>query len=353
VRASLLLVLAALAGCRVSSTQSCEPVDGTVPVCGVQAPEDLAMVPWTRWLLLSQMPSAADPQAHPGGLAALQLETGEVLPLYPHEAADEPRPGWGDPACPGAPGRAFAPHGIDVEGSRLLVVNHGGREAVEWFEMEVAGAQPRVLWRGCTLAPGDASLNDVAALPRGGFAATKMLERTSGWGLGTVFAMLAGRNTGHVLTWSPESGWQKVPDSDGRAPNGIAAAGEGQLIFYSEFMGGRITRIGRDGSRKQSVAVDFKPDNLTWTSRGTLLAAGATGSLLEIMGCGQVRAGACQAGFAVAEIDPRTLAAHEILRSDGKAGGGVSVALDLGGTLHLGAFAGDRLLRVKPQAPAN
>lgn len=301
------------------------------------------MMPWTRWLLLSQMPTAADPEGHPGNLAALQLETGEVLQLYPREGADGPRSGWGDAACSTPPGRAFAPHGIDVDGSRLLVVAHGGREAVEWFELDVSGAQPRVTWRGCSLAPDDASLNDVAALPQSGFAATKMLDRTSGWGIGTLLALIGGRDTGHVLTWTPGGGWQKVPNSEGAGPNGIAAAGD--TLFFSEFMGEAVVRVNRDGSGRQEIPLDFKPDNLTWTARGTLLAAGATGSLLEVMACGEVESGACQAGFAVAEIDPRALSAREILRSDGRAGGGISVALELGDSLYLGAFAGDRLSR--------
>jgi sugar lactone lactonase YvrE len=343
VRGLVWLLVPVLAGCGVSATTSCEPVAGIEPVCGLQAPEDLAMIPWTRWLLLSQMPR----ESRPGNLAALHLENGRVLALYPREGADEPRPGWGEATCPGPPGAAFAPHGIDVEGSRLLVVGHGAREAVEVFELDAAGEEPRVIWRGCVPAPADASLNDVASLPQSGFAATKMLERSSGWGLGTMFRMLAGGNTGYVLTWSPQRGWQKVPGSEGKTPNGIAATPDGGALFFSEFMGEAVVRIAADGSARGSVALGFKPDNLTWTARGTLLAAGAAGSLPEVMACGRVAAGACQAPFGVAEIDPRALEARELLRSDGAAGGGISVALELGDELYLGAFAGDRLLRVK------
>jgi hypothetical protein len=346
VRGAVWFLVPALAGCGVSATTSCEPVGGIEPVCGLQAPEDLAMIPWTRWLLLSQMPAGE----RPGNLAALHLETGRVLALYPRDGADEPRPGWGDAACPGPPGAAFAPHGIDVEGARLLVVGHGAREAVEVFELDVSGEEPRVLWRGCALAPEDASLNDVASLPLSAFAATKMLERSSGWGIGMISRMLLGGDTGYVLTWSAERGWQKVPGSEGAAPNGIEATPDGGTLFFSEFMGEAVVRIASDGSARSSVALGFKPDNLTWTARGTLLAAGAAGSLPDVMACGRVAAGACQAAFGVAEIDPRSLSARELLRSDGEAGGGISVALELGDALYLGAFAGDRLLRVSRES---
>ena len=44
--------------------------------------------------------------------------------------------GWGTPDCPGEPDKAFAPHGIHLSRRgdgrlQLLVVNHGGREAIE------------------------------------------------------------------------------------------------------------------------------------------------------------------------------------------------------------------------------
>jgi hypothetical protein len=339
-------LIPAIAGCSVSSTTSCEPVGGIEPICGLQAPEDAAVVPWTTWLLISQMPAGEKP----GSLAAINLESDQRIQLYPREGGDEPRPGWGDRACPGPPEASrFAPHGVDLSGSRLLVVAHGGREAVEIFELTLSPGkgEPSLSWRGCAIAPDDASLNDVAALADGGFAATKMVDRGGGWGAGTMLKMMLGGNTGHVLTWSQAGGWQKVPGSEGAGPNGIAATADGSMLFYSLFTGESVASIGRDGSGRREIPLDFKPDNLTWTQRGTLLAAGAAGSLAQVMGCAEVAAGACQASFAVAEIEPRDGSAREILRSDGEAGGGVSVAVEFMDRLYLGAFAGDRLLRAK------
>jgi hypothetical protein len=340
------LVAGAIAGCSAPATTSCDPVGGIEPVCGLQAPEDLALIPWTRWLLLSQMPAATDREERPGDLAALHLDTGEVRTLYPREGGDEPRAGWGSASCPGPPPRGFAPHGIDLDGARLLVVGHGGREAIEVFELDVTGESPRITWRGCVPAPEDASLNDVAALPRSGFAATKMLGRNSGWGLGLMFKMLRGGTTGHVLVWDAQAGWQKIPGSEGTLPNGIEATPDGDTLFFAEFGAERVVRIARDGSARSAIPVQFKPDNLTWTARGTLLAAGAAGSIPEIVSCSRVKAGSCQVAFGVAEIDPAQGSARELLHSDGEAGGGVSVALEVGDALYLGAFTGDRLLRV-------
>lgn len=346
-RLPLLVLILAIAGCGVSSTTSCEAVGGIQPICRLQAPEDLALVPWTTWLVISQMPAGE----RPGSLAAINLESDQRIQLYPREGGDESRPGWGDRACPGPPDASrFAPHGLDLSGSRLLVVAHGGREAIEFFELSLTPerSEPQVAWRGCAIAPDDASLNDVAALPDGGFATTRMVERGSGWGAGTMLKMLFGGNTGYVLTWSQGNGWQKIPNSEGAVPNGIAATADGSMIFFSQFTGESLAMIRRDGTGRRDIPLDFKPDNLSWTSRGTLLAAGAAGSLMQVMECGEVKQGACQAPFAVAEVEPRDGSAKEILRSDGQAGGGISVAVEVMDKLYLGAFAGDRLLRARP-----
>jgi hypothetical protein len=36
---------------------------------------------------------------------------------------------------------------------RLLVVNHGGRESIEVFDVDLAPARPRLVWRGCLPMP--------------------------------------------------------------------------------------------------------------------------------------------------------------------------------------------------------
>ena len=65
--------------------------------------------------------------------------------------------------------RTFGAHGIAIrdDGRRtatLLAVNHG-REAVEIFKLDAAGAKPAIRWIGCVPMDKSVSLNSVAFLP--------------------------------------------------------------------------------------------------------------------------------------------------------------------------------------------
>ena len=94
-----------------------------------------------------------------------------------------------------------------------------------------------------------------------------------------------------------------------------------------------------------SVRVDFLPDNLTWTKQGLLSVAGVKGARGD---CPEGSGRPCIQGFGVAEINPATMhartvfdsAAHDPLIT------GVSVALAVGDSIYLGAFQGDRLVKI-------
>ncbi len=87
----------------------------------------------------------------------------------------EPRKDWGDPACPGLVGDMLVPHGISLAkrsggAMELYVVNHGGRQSMEMFELKPEAGSWSLVWHGCV--PATQEYNDVAALPDGGFIAT-------------------------------------------------------------------------------------------------------------------------------------------------------------------------------------
>jgi hypothetical protein len=86
------------------------------------------------------------------------------------------------------------------------------------------------------------------------------------------------------------------------------------------------------------------PDNLTWTQKGHLLAAGVKGARGD---CPSGSGTLCIQGFAVAEIDPPSMKGKEIFDSKGKGAliSGASVALEMGDAVYVGAFQGERLLK--------
>jgi hypothetical protein len=337
-----------LAACSSSVTplHGCTASDGLTPVCGLQNPEDVVATPSGAWLLISQM--SAPESAHNGSLAAYQPASGRVETLFPVGEFDDVRD-WGDAACAPPPTDTFAPHGIDLarrsDGtSQLLVVNHAERDRVEYFAVEESDVGLALYWRGCVPAPPQAYLNDVVTRPDGGFWVTDSMPRTQRlWALlrGLVFA----GDTGRVWRYTRSAGFVVEPGSAMPFPNGIAKAPGADMLYVASFFGNAVRRIDLGkGEVTGSVAVGH-PDNLTWAADGDLLVASHSDSLLELAACRGLADGSCGAAFDVVEVDPAALTQRLILAHRGAPIGGVSVALELGGELYLGTFAGDRIAR--------
>lgn len=362
--AALLVVLCGGLACRgdAPALADCAPRNGLTPICRFQAPEDLAVV--GHWLVVSQMPNARGP----GSLVAFHPGTRSIRKLYPAPLAERSALSGGagpasdardadaavlaaaaaapDGGCSaGAPPplEDFAPHGIDVEGTRLLVVNHGRREAIEEFALSGERGAPVVTWISCTPLPADAIANDVVALAGGGFAATKMIERPQWLG---IVKLLLGLETGALLRYSPERGdWETVPNSEGRAPNGVEVDEDG-TFFIAEWTGRRIVRLEPDGSGRETAELDFSPDNLAWASDGRLLVAGQRASVLDVPACAALEEGTCALPSVVVAIDPTTLEVFPLVDEDpATALGAASIAVELDGSLWIGAFVGDRIVR--------
>lgn len=341
--------LLGLAGCGAApAITGCEPGEGLTPVCTFTNPEDMALLPGSDWLAVSEM-SRGDA---PGVLSAWRPSDGTKLRLW--EGATAPgAPDWGAPDCPGAPDpAAFRPHGIDViergEGSGLLVVNHGGREAVEFFELAMSGGRPQLLWRGCAPAPPHTTANDVAALPGGeGFVVSKMTSEpmSGGLSLGLMLKILMGRPTGLVYEWTETGGWRAIPGSEGVLPNGVEVSSDGARVFVGMSGGRSVVALDRaDGAHRRVADVGLVSDNLTWSDDGRILVAGGTGSRTAALGCRKIDSGACGVPFAVAAVDPQSMAVETLLKGDGRVGIGMaSVALQVGQRLYIGSFAADRI----------
>lgn len=327
----------------------CAAKNGLEPLCAlVHAPEDLAVV--GPWLVLSEMPRANAP----GRLLAFRPATSTLLALYPPQGSAS-RPSEGAPVDASDDGGChagkppppidFAPHGLDLAGSRLLVVNHGRREAVEEFVLGADANGLTLEWKSCTPLPPDASANDVVALEDGGFAATKMVERPQWKG---IAKLLLGMKTGELLRHSPTTRvWTPVPNTAGRAPNGVEVDAEGRF-YIAEWMGRRIVRVAADGSGREEVALDFSPDNLAWASDGRLLVAGQRASVFAVPGCAKLEDETCAVPSVVVAIDPTTMQVAPILDDDpATVVGAASIAVELEGDLWIGSFAGNRLVRRK------
>lgn len=322
---------------------SCEPMDGMTAHCGYQNPEDLVQIPGTELLIVSEMGEfMADT---PGDLSLLNMTTGgrETLSIdwAPGGAV------WGDTGCPAPDTAAFSPHGIDLVirddgAAALLVVNHGGREAVEFFEVAPSGS---LAWRGCALPPGDPFINDVAARRDGGFYVTHMWDKSTGFEE-TVAALLGGEPTGWVWAWAPTEGFSKLPNSDDLMPNGIAINGDNTMLFVNVYMGNKAFSMDLSNNSRVNEVELQQPDNVTVDAEGSLWIASHRHDPIG-QACTQVTAGPCLLPFQVLKADPASLEAEVIIDHDGPPAGYVTVALMAGNRLYLGTAHGDRVVSVE------
>ena len=343
------LALAACGG-GLEPIVECDAVGPARPVCGFQNPEDLELLPDGGALLVSEF--GAMDGSRSGALARLELASDARSVLYRGGDGGAATPGWGDPACPGPPPPEMSPHGIHLsrreDGAlQLLVVNHGGRESIELFEVQDPSGDA-LAWRGCAVAPPGSWLNDVVALPEGGFLATQMMPRRGS--LGQVFEYLKagglGLRTGHVLAWEPASGFAPLRGTETAFPNGIALSADGSTIFLNSSTGGKVHRIDRATGSLEASAEVAGPDNSTWAPDGRLLVASFTGPLWETLRCDGIEHGACPVAFEIVAVDPETLETETVYRGGGAPMGAGTVGLRVGDELFVGSFAGDRILRV-------
>lgn len=345
------LAVLLLSGCErlPEAIAGCTPVGQLSPVCGFSRPEDLELLPDGRTLVISQMGSLDG--AMPGSLVLFDTR-GETITRLP-QFTSAPGEHWGSSECDTPPGAAFSPHGIDLSTRadgriQLLAVNHGGRESVEIFEVATGTAGYQLEWRGCVIAPEDAYLNDVVALPAGGMLMTYMYPRNSlqigPFSVDLLKAVL-GFNTGYVLRWD-SSGFAKVGGTDAPYPNGIQLSPDGDFIYLNAYLAGEVRKIAYPGGELVAKAIVKGPDNGQWDAEGRLLVASHTGGLRDIASCFEIREGACPAGFEIVAVDPLSMEKELIFRHRGAPMGAATVAQQVGDRLYLGSFVGDRILRV-------
>jgi sugar lactone lactonase YvrE len=320
-----------------------------VPVCGFSRPEDIELLPDGRTLLISEMGTMDG--SEPGSLALYDTRDGVITRLPQFTTAGELL--WGETACTEPPGSVFSPHGIDLarrsDGAlQLLAVNHGGRESVELFVVHEERGSYSLEWRGCVVPPAGTHINDVAALPDGGFVISNMFPRDGlhigPFSLHLLMGML-GFDTGNVLRCQ-RSGCTPLPGTEAPFPNGVQVDAAGQALFLNAYLAGEVRKIAlADGRRLGTVKIS-SPDNSQWDARGRLLVASHTGGPRQAMSCFGIIVGACGAAFAIVALDPATLVAETVLAHQGPPMGAATVAQQVGDVLYLGSYAGDRLLRV-------
>ncbi|HWF10114.1 MAG TPA: SMP-30/gluconolactonase/LRE family protein [Bryobacteraceae bacterium] len=306
-------------------------------LCGTRSPEDLEQTPDGKYLILGEFVNARN--APPTGrlmLFDMAKKTYDKIPV-----TAEPLKDWGDPACPGAPGDTLTPHGISLAKRargkwELYVVNHAGRESIEMYELAKAGSGWKLVWHGCVVSK--QAFNDVAALSDGSFIATHPTALQT-----PQTNLFSGEPSGYVSRWTAAAGESELPGTREGYPNGVLATADGKYMYFNAWTAKEVHKY--DLKQMQDVGkvkLNFMPDNITWTKRGQLLAAG----VIDARGQCADRGLACQQAFAVAVINPSNMQARDVFDSGNRPLiNGVSVALQVGNSVYVGAFSGERLVK--------
>ncbi len=326
----------------------CDPDGGMQPYCGFKNPEDIVSIPGSDKLLISEMGEFM--LDTPGTMVMFDTAKSEKQPI--HVIWENEGDSWGDASCPAPDVERFSPHGIDlVPGEngkhKVLVVNHGGREAVEFFQLAEQDNTWHLFWKGCAIPPEDPFINDVAGLKDGGFFVTHM------WNKSTPFEKIVeqfnnGENIGWVYEWQQDTGFVKVPNSDQLMPNGITVSADNSKIFVNIYLANKTIKIDRASGEIDGEFEVQQPDNITIDSDGNLWVASHKHDPIA-QTCTEVEFGPCLLPFEIVKVNSETLEKEVFLHYEGDAMGYATVATRVGDKLYLGSAHGDRIVSVAVQ----
>ena len=343
---TLLLVLNSVIA--VAADNKCTASGEYEFVCGPQNAEDLVLVAETKWIISSGMARGAV-------MYLIDSQEKTWSNLYPTDSARSRQDMETYGACPGSPDPDnFVTHGLNIRAgvnghSTLFVVGHGGREAIEVFDVDANNEQPVLTWTGCVTLPEGMAANSVASFGDGSLVVTVPLH--PGY---TIGDSMAGKLTGAVYAWSPgDGGFTIMQGTELPYGNGIEVSDDGEEIYVvSSGLFSVVTFSNSNPSRqlRTTETLAFVPDNIHWGSDGMLITAGM---VLDYPDCGSVGGAVefdlaefatCPRPFIASAIDPRSMESKELIRSPANERfSNATMALPVGEDIWIGTFSGDRI----------
>ena len=345
---SLILMALLSSPIAVAADDGCDASGEYAFVCGPKNAEDLVLVPDTKWIISSGMEAGAS-------IYLVNSEQKTWTVLYPADAprAEQDMKTYG--ACPGSPDpNNFLSHGLNLRPgtdghSTLYVVGHGGREAIEVFDVNANGEAPVLTWTGCIMTPDGMEANSVASLGDGSLFATIPLHT----GIPISHA-LAGKLTGGVYQWSPgDTGFTMVQGTEMPYANGIEVSADGQEFYVASSGLFTVTAFSNSNPARLLRSTEpfaFVPDNLHMGGDGQLITAGLN---YDDPVCGKVKRSeefdleefaSCPRAFTVWAIDPQSMQGKTLASGPAnKQFSNITMALPVGDELWIGTFVGDRI----------
>jgi hypothetical protein len=330
--------------------------------CGLVQIEDIAVIPNTNMMIFAEFGDIGKKSANIGIYDPIRQDYKTLFDEHSPTAILGDN--WGEKNCIWP--QTISPHGIHYSertlddgqnAQQLLVVNHGHREQILFFQLTQSHQGKFDLQaKGCVTFPKLAKINDVVALDNGDFAATHMFHAKHE--LYNQLKAFMGYNTGFVYHWNRQTGLKQLKNSFGSLPNGIEANADKNLLFINMYFENTVKVYSL---KKNQFIGSFhveQPDNSSWSLNGELLVASHKTSFVEILDCFDLSKGSCGGAFDIIALNPNTGTQRTVYsNSGGEPFGPATIAVEFkhndNTKLLMGSFSGDRIAKtreaVRPQ----
>ena len=342
---------------QVNYIEGCESDETFTVYCNYQNPEDLAVLPDGRHILVSEFGAIVplSPTNVQGNLSLLDTTDGRKKNLE-IEMSDNV---WGDPECQ-RDSMVLSPHGIDInerlDGSyQLAIVNHMPTETIELFELREINDAWSLTWRGCVNAPVHGYFNDVALSSNGSFYVSQMYDKNISLFMLAVLDNTK-EDTGYVYHWRRQNGFERLVNTDGAFPNGVELSDDENNLFINYAFGNKTSKYNlMSNSIEASFSMNGIPDNITVDGDYIWVGAQDHSGLDSLIYCGVFAKNVfedpminqCPLPFAAYQLRQSDLSLVNSYKYSNTVMGTATVALSLNGQLYIGTYHGDRIASVE------
>ena len=342
---------------QVNYIEGCESDETFTVYCNYQNPEDLAVLPDGRHILVSEFGAIVplSPTNIQGNLSLLDTTDGRKKNLE-IEMSDNV---WGDPECQ-RDSMVLSPHGIDInerlDGSyQLAIVNHMPTETIELFELREINDAWSLTWRGCVNAPVHGYFNDVALSSNGSFYVSQMYDKNISLFMLAVLDNTK-EDTGYVYHWRRQNGFERLVNTDGAFPNGVELSDDENHLFINYAFGNKTSKYNlMSNSIEASFSMNGIPDNITVDGDYIWVGAQDHSGLDSLIYCGvfakdvfeDPMINQCPLPFAAYQLRQSDLSLVNSYKYSNTVMGTATVALSLNGQLYIGTYHGDRIASVE------
>ena len=342
---------------QVNYIEGCESDETFTVYCNYQNPEDLAVLPDGRHILVSEFGAIVplSPTNVQGNLSLLDTTDGRKKNLE-IEMSDNV---WGDPECQ-RDSMMLSPHGIDInerlDGSyQLAIVNHMPTETIELFELREINDAWSLTWRGCVDAPVHGYFNDVALSSNGSFYVSQMYDKNISLFMLAVLDNTK-EDTGYVYHWRRQNGFERLVNTDGAFPNGVELSDDENNLFINYAFGNKTSKYNlMSNSIEASFSMNGIPDNITVDGDYIWVGAQDHSGLDSLIYCGvfakdvfeDPMINQCPLPFAAYQLRQSDLSLVNSYKYSNTVMGTATVALSLNRQLYIGTYHGDRIASVE------